>query len=174
MPLVTRVLVVLALSLALANAAAETMNRPAPDISGGPWLNSSPLQLVDLRGRVVLVEFWTYACWNCRNVEPYIKRWHETYGADGLVVVAVHTPELEVERDIDNVRQYASRRSLSYPIVIDNDFSIWRRFANRYWPTVYLIDKQGMLRYRAIGEGRYDTTERWIKELLSEQAVTNH
>jgi thiol-disulfide isomerase/thioredoxin len=143
---------------------------PAPDITAQAWLNSEPLSMADLRGRVVLVEFWTFACFNCRNVEPYIREWHETYGDKGLVVIAVHSPEFDFEKKIDNVRDYVAERSIPYPVAVDNDFSTWRAYENRAWPTVYLVDKDGRLVYRQIGEGRYAETEARIRELLAETA----
>lgn len=143
---------------------------PAPEFSAERWINSGPLQIADLRGSVVLVEFWTYACWNCKNVEPYIRSWHETYAEEGLVVVAVHTPEFEFEKDYGNVRNYVRTRDLAYPVAIDNDFSTWKAYGNRAWPTVYLIDREGRIRYRHIGEGRYKETEKAIQALLGENS----
>lgn len=141
---------------------------PAPEISGGIWINSAPLRWTDLRGKVVLVEFWTFECWNCHNVEPYIKRWHARYAAEGLQVLTVHSPEFDRERDPDNVRAYVKRAAITYPVVIDNDFANWKRYNNRYWPTIYLVDKRGQLRHRKIGEGDYDKTETTIRALLAE------
>ena len=140
----------------------------APEITSSTWLNSEPRDGEDLRGQVVLVEFWTYGCWNCKNVEPYIKQWHTKYADEGLVVIAVHSPEFRHERDLDNVRAYLADNDIEYAVPIDNDFSVWNAFGNRAWPTVYLIDKQGRLVYRHIGEGAYATTERRIQELLAE------
>jgi thiol-disulfide isomerase/thioredoxin len=141
-----------------------------PDIAGDTWLNTAPLQRQDLAGKVVLVEFWTYGCHNCRAVEPYVKQWYRSYADQGLVVIAIHSPEFAHERQRDNVRQYLSQHQMTYPVLMDNDFRNWRRFANRYWPTLYLADRSGQLRYRKIGEGDYDRTEQWIKRLLAEQA----
>ena len=146
----------------------ETMQGIAPAISSKQWLNSSPLELAQLKGQVVMVEFWTYGCYNCVNVEPYIKKWYGRYKDKGFVVVAVHSPEFDHERKIQNVRSYIKRKGINYPVAIDNDFSIWKRYSNRYWPAMYLIDKQGQLRYRHIGEGAYEQTEAMIKKLLSE------
>lgn len=142
----------------------------APEITAETWLNSEPLSLADLRGRVVLVEFWTFACVNCKNVEPYIRQWHETYADEGLVVIAVHSPEFDFEKEITNVRDYVAERSIVYPVAVDNDFSTWRAYENLAWPTVYLVDKDGRLVYRQIGEGRYAETEARIRELLAESA----
>ena len=143
----------------------------APSVAGGPWLNSPPLDVNALRGRVVLVEFWTYGCFNCRHVEPHIKQWWHQYAPSGLMVVAVHAPEFAAERELTKVAAYVRSEGIGYPVVLDNDFAIWRRFANKYWPTLYLIDRQGRLRYRHIGEGDYAPTQRWIERLLSEHAT---
>lgn len=140
----------------------------APSISTQQWLNSSPLELAKLKGQVVMVEFWTYGCYNCVNVEPYVKKWYKKYKDKGFVVVAVHSPEFDHERDINNVKSYIKRKGINYPVAIDNDFAIWKRYSNRYWPAMYLIDKKGQLRYRHIGEGAYGQTEAMIRELLAE------
>ncbi len=141
---------------------------PAPELTGQTWINSAPLPPEALRGRVVLVEFWTFGCYNCRNVEPYVKRWHEAYAAQGLTVIGIHSPEFDHERDRSAVEAYARTHELSYPILLDNDFVNWRRFNNRAWPALYLIDKRGRIRYQKIGEGAYDRTEATIRQLLDE------
>jgi thiol-disulfide isomerase/thioredoxin len=119
---------------------------------------------------VVLLEFWTFGCINCRNVEPYIKTWHRKYADQGLVVIGVHAPEFSYERVLANVQRYIQERAIGYPIAIDNDFATWNRYKNRYWPAMYLIDKRGMIRYLRIGEGGYQQTEQRISELLNESA----
>lgn len=164
----TVVILLWAVANRLSAAPPVYMQQVAPDINGQAWLNSAPLTLEKLKGRVVMVEFWTYGCYNCVNVEPYIKAWHGRYQDKGLTIVAVHSPEFSHERDIGNVRAYVARKEITYPVVIDNDFAIWRRYANRYWPATYLIDKQGRLRYRHIGEGGYRQTEHMIQSLLAE------
>jgi thiol-disulfide isomerase/thioredoxin len=141
---------------------------PAPEISGHVWINTDPLRLADLKGKVVLVEFWTFGCFNCRNVEPHVKEWHQQYADKGLVVIGVHTPESEFERYEKNVRHYVREENIPYAVVTDNDFTTWTRYGNRAWPTVYLIDKQGALRYSHIGEGSYAQTEQQIQTLLAE------
>jgi thiol-disulfide isomerase/thioredoxin len=141
---------------------------PAPEITGQVWMNSEPLRLADLKGKVVLVEFWTFGCFNCRNVEPYVKAWHQKYADKGLVVIGVHTPESDFERYVKNVQHYVREEHIPYPVVTDNDFTTWTRYGNRAWPSVYLIDKQGVLRYLHIGEGRYTQTEQQIQTLLAE------
>src|SRR5262245_22881069 len=143
--------------------------RTAPEITGQTWINSEPLRLADLKGKVVMVEFWTFACYNCRNVQPYVKEWHKKYAAQGLVVIGVHTPETDFERYSKNVEHYVREEQITYAVVTDNDFATWTRYGNRAWPTVYLIDKQGMIRYLHIGEGAYAQTEEYIRELLNEK-----
>lgn len=148
------------------SAAAGTQQ--APDISSSIWLNSAPLRMADLRGKVVLVEFWTHGCSNCRNVEPYVKTWHEQYARRGLVIIGVHSPEFAYESTIENVQRYVTEHAIRHAVAIDNDFAVWNSYHNHFWPTLYLIDKRGMIRYSHIGEGAYDTTEYQIKTLLSE------
>ncbi|GJL62763.1 MAG: hypothetical protein NPIRA04_14170 [Nitrospirales bacterium] len=140
----------------------------APEITNETWLNSEPLRLADLRGKVVMVEFWTFGCWNCRNIEPYVKAWHKKYAEQGLVVIAIHSPEFQYEHDVRRVEEYIKKKHLSYAVPIDNDFDTWRKFRNRYWPTLYLVDKKGVIQYTRIGEGEYETTEREIQRLLAE------
>ena len=143
----------------------------APEVQGAPWFNSAPLTLAQLKGNVVLVEFWTHGCYNCRNVEPYVKQWYERYHSQGLTVVGVHTPEFDYERVADNVQRYIKAHDIAYPVVMDNNFAIWKRYNNRYWPAMYLIDKQGQLRYLHVGEGDYASTEKQIQNLLNEKAA---
>jgi thiol-disulfide isomerase/thioredoxin len=140
----------------------------APDITNDTWLNSAPLHLPDLRGKVVMVEFWTFGCYNCRNVEPHLKSWYEKYADQGFVVIGVHSPEFSYERDLSNVKRYIQEHDIQFPVPIDNDFSTWNRYGNHYWPAMYLIDKQGIIRYVRIGEGGYQETERLIQSLLAE------
>lgn len=140
----------------------------APDISGtGPWFNSTPQSLAPLKGKVVLVEFWTFGCYNCRNVEPYVKQWHARYASEGLVVIGVHTPEFAHEADPKRVKAYLADNDIRHPVVLDNDYAIWNRWGNRYWPAMYLLNKSGELCYRHFGEGRYAETEAQIKRLLA-------
>lgn len=140
----------------------------APDITNPTWLNSEPLHLADLKGKVVMVEFWTFGCYNCRNVEPYVKQWHEKYMSQGFVVIGVHSPEFSHEREIENVKRYLKEHDIRFAVPIDNDFSTWNKYGNRYWPAMYLIDKQGVIRHVRIGEGGYQETERLIQSLLAE------
>lgn len=141
----------------------------APDITNDTWLNSTPLHLQDLRGKVVMVEFWTFGCYNCRNVEPHVKSWYKTYADQGFLVIGVHSPEFSYEHDLSKVKQYIQDHDIRFPVSIDNDFSTWNRYGNRYWPAMYLIDKQGTIRYVRIGEGGYQDTERLIQGLLAER-----
>lgn len=141
----------------------------APDIkSQGEWFNSEPLSLADLRGQVVLIDFWTYSCINCIRTLPYLKTWHDKYSDQGLVIIGVHAPEFEFEKSATNVAQAIADFELEYPVVQDNDFLTWRAYNNRYWPAKYLIDKSGRIRYQHFGEGKYNQTEQAIQELLSE------
>jgi thiol-disulfide isomerase/thioredoxin len=150
------------------SARADTTARPAPEISGDRWLNSPPLHLADLRGQVVLVEFWTFACWNCQHVEPRMKQWHAAYRDHGLRVIGVHTPELAIEKDPANVERYVREHGITYPVAIDTDFATWNRYGNEAWPALYLIDRRGQIRYVRVGEGAYEETERQIDALLRE------
>ncbi len=146
-------------------AYAET-TKPAPEIHAQTWLNSQPLTLAELEGKVVLVKFWTFGCYNCNNVEPYVKAWYNTYKDKGLEVIAVHSPEFNYEKSIKNVKKYIQREGVTYPIAIDNDFITWHRYQNRAWPTMYLIDIQGFIRHKRIGEDGYATMEDKIQVLL--------
>jgi len=148
------------------SAAYAGVGMPAPEISGQSWLNSQPLKLAELRGKVVLVEFWTFGCFNCRNVQPYVKGWHQKYADHGLVVIGVHAPEFSYERVIANVQRYVRDHAIQYPVAIDNDFDTWKRYSNRYWPAMYLIDKRGIIRYLRVGEGGYRETELQIRALV--------
>ncbi|MCO8169237.1 cytochrome c biogenesis protein DipZ [Pseudomonas sp. 21LCFQ02] len=132
------------------------------------WLNSPPLSAEALKGKVVLVDFWTYSCINCLRSLPYVKAWAEKYRDQGLVVIGVHAPEFAFERDIDNVKKASRDLGITYPVAIDNDFAIWKGFNNQYWPAHYFIDGQGKIRYHHFGEGRYDESERVIQQLLRE------
>ncbi|MGE0644058.1 MAG: redoxin domain-containing protein [Nitrospira sp.] len=144
------------------------IGKRAPDIASATWLNSVPLQMADLRGKVLLVEFWTFGCYNCRNVEPYVKQWHQKYADQGLVVIGVHSPEFSYEREAENVKRYVKEHDIRFPVPIDNEFLIWNQYGNRYWPAMYLIDKRGIIRFIKIGEGGYSEMERQIQVLLAE------
>jgi thiol-disulfide isomerase/thioredoxin len=140
-----------------------------PSLGGATgWLNSQPLTKDGLRGKVVLVDFWTYTCINWLRTLPYVREWAEKYKKQGLVVIGVHTPEFRFEKDVDNVRRAVKDRKLDFPIAIDNDYAIWSAFDNHYWPALYIIDAQGRIRHHQFGEGGYEKAERIIQQLLSE------
>lgn len=144
---------------------------PAPEFTGiATWLNSDPLTLQDLKGKVVLVDFWTYSCINCIRTLPYVTSWYETYKDQGLVVVGVHTPEFAFEKDTDNVKRAIAQHNINYPVAQDNDYGTWLAYANRYWPAHYLIDQEGNVRYTHFGEGKYEETEGAIRALLGTAA----
>jgi len=141
----------------------------APSLDGAvEWLNSKPLTTEQLRGKVVLVDFWTYSCINCIRTIPYVKAWAEKYADQGLVVIGVHAPEFAFEKKLDNVKKALSDFEIGYPVAIDNDYRIWRAFENSYWPAGYLIDAEGQIRYHHFGEGNYGRTEKAIQDLLRE------
>jgi thiol-disulfide isomerase/thioredoxin len=139
----------------------------APELTGvTAWLNSEPLTLDALRGKVVLVDFWTYSCINCQRTLPYLTRWHDEYADDGLVILGVHSPEFAFERVEGNVRDNAARLGVRYPVALDNDFATWRAYHQRFWPAHYLVDQEGTVRQVHYGEGAYDETEALIRDLL--------
>ena len=132
------------------------------------WLNSPPLKAGGLRGKVVLVDFWTYTCINWIRTAPYVRAWADKYRDQGLVVVGVHAPEFPFEHDLGNVRRAVKDLRVDYPVAIDNDFAVWRAFGNQYWPALYFVDAQGKVRHQQFGEGEYDRLERVIQQLLKE------
>ena len=141
-----------------------------PDLSGATlWINSPPLTPESLRGKVVVVDFWTYSCINCLRSLPYIQAWYSKYKDSGLVVIGVHTPEFPFEKDEANVRQAVRQLGIVYPVAMDNDYRIWRAFHNKFWPAHYFIDATGRIRYHHFGEGGYDESEAWIRTLLEER-----
>jgi thiol-disulfide isomerase/thioredoxin len=140
-----------------------------PSFAGATgWINTQPLSATDLRGKVVLVEFWTYSCINWLRTEPYVRAWAEKYRDKGLVVIGVHSPEFGFEKDVDNVRWAAKNLNVGNPIAIDSDHAVWRAFNNRYWPAIYVADADGRIRYHQFGEGNYEKTEAVIQQLLTE------
>ena len=140
-----------------------------PSLAGATgWLNSPPLALEQLRGKVVLVDFWTYSCINCLRTLPVVRAWARTYASQGLVVVGVHAPEFEFEHDPQRVRKALADQHIDWPVAIDDDFKVWRAFRNEAWPALYFIDAQGRVRHHALGEGGYDESERVIRRLLAE------
>ena len=138
-----------------------------PSLDGATaWLNSEPLDPEGLRGQVVVADFWTLTCINWLRTEPYVRAWSQAYRDDGLVVIGVHTPEFSFEHDIDLVRQANQERGIDYPVAQDNDYAVWDAFANNYWPALYFIDREGIIRDHHFGEGRYEQSERVIQRLL--------
>jgi thiol-disulfide isomerase/thioredoxin len=138
-----------------------------PSLGGATaWLNSEPLGPAELRGHVVLADFWTLTCINWLRTEPYVRAWSQTYRDDGLIVVGVHTPEFSFEHEIERVRQATKERAIDYPVAVDNDYAIWSAFANHYWPALYFVDAEGIIRDHHFGEGRYEQSERVIQRLL--------
>lgn len=142
--------------------------RLAPAIAAGEWINSDTLKIEALRGRVVIVDFWTFGCYNCRNTLSTLKRFDETYRERGLTIIGVHSPEFEREKKIENVRREVGSLGINYPVVTDNDYETWNAYGVEAWPTVVILDKQGRIRYTHIGEGLYDEQEDVIKKLLAE------
>ena len=143
-----------------------------PSLSGATaWLNSPPLAAADLRGKVVLIDFWTYTCINWLRTLPHVRAWAEKYRDHGVVVIGVHSPEFPFEHDLENVRRAARDMRVAYPIAIDNDFAIWHAFTNHYWPALYLVDAQGHLRYHHFGEGAYELSEMILQHLLAEAGI---
>ncbi len=140
----------------------------APNFVGiGKWFNSPPLSMNDLRGKVVLVNFWTYGCYNCVNTLPYVTRLYETYKDKGLVIVGVHTPEFPFERSAGNVQAALKRHGITYPVAQDNDSATWNAWRNQYWPAQYIVDQQGKIVFRHAGEGQYEEIERTVRQLLN-------
>ena len=160
--------------LILTAIAAATMSTPtrtselASLRQATEWVNSPPLTEEGLRGKVVLVQFWTYSCINWIRTMPYVRAWAEKYRDKGLVVIGVHAPEFPFERELPNVRWGAEKFGVDYPVAVDNDFAIWRAFGNQYWPALYFVDGRGNVRHRHFGEGEYEQSERVIQELLAE------
>lgn len=141
----------------------------APELAAGDWINSEPLKLSELRGRVVLIDFWTFGCYNCRNTLPYIKGWHDRYRDKGLTVIGVHSPEFDYEKKVENLRREVASLEIHYPVVSDNDYKTWDAYNVAAWPTLFVIDKQGRMRWMHVGEGAYEEAERLIQNLLAEK-----
>jgi thiol-disulfide isomerase/thioredoxin len=148
------------------------VERELPSLgSATEWLNSPPLTADGLRGKVVLIDFWTYSCINWIRSLPYVRAWAEKYKDQGLVVIGVHSPEFEFEKNIDNVRRATNDMRVDYPIAIDSDHTIWRAFRNQYWPALYFVDAQGRIRHHKFGEGEYEQSEMIIQQLLAETGI---
>ncbi|MFI5262449.1 MAG: cytochrome c biogenesis protein DipZ [Candidatus Limnocylindrales bacterium] len=143
----------------------------APELTGiTAWINSGPLTLASLRGKVVLVHFWTFDCINCLHVQPYVKAWYAQYASAGLVVIGVHTPELSFERDLTNVRQAVAQDGVEFPVAFDPAYATWNAYRNEYWPAFYFVDRAGRIRHEHFGEGDYAASEQVIRELLAQPA----
>lgn len=166
----------LALAAATAAPSVQASATALPDFGAAPeftgierWLNSEPLTMAALRGRVVMVDFWTFACINCQRTLPHVNRWAETYTPQGLTIVGVHTPEFPFERSADNVAAAMKRLGVRHPVAQDNRYATWKAYANQYWPATYLIDAKGRIRYKHFGEGEYARTEGVIRALLAQR-----
>ena len=157
----------------VATAAADLGNEGnLPSFEGATkWLNSSPLTPAGLRGRVVVVQFWTYTCINWLRTHPYVRAWAKRYRDDGLMVIGVHTPEFAFEHDLENVQRQARAMGVEWPIVVDNEYEVWRAFANHYWPALYFVDARGAIRHHRFGEGDYERSEMVIRQLLADAGV---
>ena len=163
------------MSAAHGAAGALPIQAPMPALDGATqWLNSEPLTRESLRGKVVVIDFWTYSCINCIRALPYVEAWYEKYRDQGLVVIGVHAPEFAFEKDVKNVQRAIRDFGLKYPVAVDNDYALWRAFSNEYWPAHYFVDAKGDIRHTHFGEGEYDASERVIQQLLAEagSAVT--
>jgi thiol-disulfide isomerase/thioredoxin len=151
-------------------AAAPADYGKAPEFTGiGKWLNSEPLTVAGLRGKVVLVDFWTYSCINCINTLPHVRQWYDKYRDKGLVVVGVHTPEFAFEKSTGNVQAALKRFDIRYPVAQDNAYATWNAWRNQYWPALYLVDARGNVVYKHFGEGQYAETEAAIQKALAER-----
>ncbi len=160
----------LAIQSAAAAPAAPANYGTAPEFTGiGKWLNSEPLTLAGLRGKVVLVDFWTYNCINCINTLPHVRKWYDKYRDQGLVVVGVHTPEYAFERSTSNVQAALKRFDIRYPVAQDNAYATWNAWRNQYWPALYLVDASGNVVYKHFGEGQYAETEAAIQKALGQR-----
>jgi len=147
--------------------ASASIGSHMPELTGiTTWLNSPPLTIAELKGNVILLQFWTFECINCQRTLPYIVEWHKKYAAKGLKVIGVHTPEFTQEKDTENIKQALKKHQINYPVPVDNQYKTWQAYNNEYWPHLFLADRQGILRYDHIGEGAYDTTEEMIVKLL--------
>jgi thiol-disulfide isomerase/thioredoxin len=148
-------------------------DRAMPSFTGATgWINTAPLTPADLRGKVILVQFWTYTCINWLRAHPYVRAWSAKYRDQGLVVLGVHTPEFPFEKDVGNIRRAVQDMRIHYPIAIDSDFAIWRAFRNQYWPAFYFVDAQGRIRHQQFGEGEYEQAEKVIQALLAETGAS--
>jgi len=138
----------------------------------GKWINTDiEIDTENLKGKVVLIEFWTFGCYNCTNTIPYLNKWYDKYKSENFEMIGIHCPEFDNERNFENVKSNVEKLGIKYPVLTDNEFSIWSRYDVHAWPTIFLIDKKGEMRYKKVGEGRYEKTEQMIIELLSEKYI---
>jgi len=150
------------------SAKSAAAGKMLPEFQGiSEWINSNPLTIAELKGNVILIQFWTFSCINCQRTLPHMTQWHGQYAAQGLKVIGVHTPEFTFERDRVNVEEALQRHQITYPVPVDNDFKTWNAYENGYWPHLFLADRQGVMRYDHIGEGAYEETEQMIEQLLA-------
>lgn len=148
-----------------------SLSDDAPEINNnsGRWINTdTELTLHKLKGKVVLIEFWTFGCYNCKNTLPYLNNWYEKYNSGKFEIIGVHCPEFDNERNFENVKESVKKLGIKYPVFTDNEFSVWKKFDVHAWPTIFLIDKKGEIRYKRVGEGKYEKIEQAINELLNE------
>jgi len=145
------------------------IGKPAPELALGEWINSEPLSLRELRGKVVLLEFWTFGCYNCLNTLPHMKAWYRKYAGAEFEIISIHTPEFDREKELKVLKWEVAHHDLAYPVVTDNDYRTWNRYKQQYWPVLYLVDRKGIIRYIRIGEGDYKETEQHIVSLIGEK-----
>lgn len=147
--------------------ARNTNGQTLPEFTGvQEWLNSSPITTANLKGDVVLIHIWTFACINCQRTLPYVVKWHEKYAKKGLKVIGIHTPEFPFERDVNQIKSAMKKHNITYPVAVDNQHKMWSAYNNEYWPHLFLADRRGIIQYDHIGEGAYDRTEQKIRQLL--------
>ena len=173
MPIPVRLLPILlvASSLHAQPSGAGWIGKEAPELHSGEWINAGPITLQELRGKVVLIEFWTYGCYNCRNTLPYVKSWHSSFSSDDFRIIGVHSPEFPREKELSGVRDQVKKLGIGFAVVADNDHETWRAYNQRYWPVMYLLDREGIIRHVQIGEGGYARTEALIGELIRERGT---
>jgi len=168
MKLIATSTLMLASLMSMFKSDSQWIGKQAPELARGEWINSQPLTLAELQGKVVLLEFWTFGCYNCRNTLPALKSWHKKFSPDEFTIVGIHTPEFESEKVLRNVRRRVAELGIAYPVVTDNEYKTWQAYDQRYWPVIYLLDKKGTIRYVHIGEGAYEQTESEIAKLIAE------
>lgn len=141
----------------------------APEIRGiEAWFNSNPLTLNDLQGKVVIIDFWTFGCFNCRNTIPYVRELYEKFNSEGLEIIGIHTPEFDYEKDLQNIEKAIQMHDIKYPVAVDNNYETWNAYSNKYWPAFYFIDKEGYIRRSYFGEGEYQKNEQAVEKLILE------